>query len=170
MAGSTLSRIVNGQVMHRRRHPVESRFVYPVFCLLLNIDELDQMNSWLFGVNRSRPLAFHFSDYGNGEDPPVWVKRQLVESGIDDCNGPIWLQTFPRVFGYLFNPVSFWYCQRCDGSVGAIVAEVNSTFGEKHLYILIIRLWRLYLAYCEAGFDERRIDVAQLQLVKERAL
>jgi len=136
MAGSTLSRIVNGQVMHRRRHPVEHRFVYPVFCLLLNTDELDRLDSWLFGVNRKRPLAFHFADYGNGKDPRVWVKQQLVEFGIDDCDGPIWVQTFPRVFGYLFNPVSFWYCQRSDESVGAIVAEVNNTFGEKHLYIL----------------------------------
>ena len=136
MACSTLSRIVNGRVMHRRHHPVENRFVYPVFCLLLNADELDALDGWLFGVNRRRPLAFHFADYGNGGDPRVWVREQLLESGIEDCSGSIWVQTFPRVFGYVFNPVSFWYCERKDGSIGAILAEVNNTFGERHLYVL----------------------------------
>ena len=136
MAGNTLSRIVNGRVMHRRRHPVENRFVYPVFCLLINTDEMDRLDSWLFGVNRRRPLAFHFEDYGNGGDPRVWVKEQLQEFGIEDCAGPIWVQTFPRVFGFVFNPVNFWYCERQDGSIGAILAEVNNTFGEKHVYIL----------------------------------
>ena len=136
MAGNTLSRIVNGRVMHRRRHPVENRFVYPVFCLLINTDEMDRLDSWLFGVNRRRPLAFHFEDYGNGGDPRVWVKEQLQEFGIEGCAGPIWVQTFPRVFGFVFNPVNFWYCERQDGSIGAILAEVNNTFGEKHVYTL----------------------------------
>ena len=136
MAGTIMSRIINGRVMHRRRYPVENRFVYPVFCLLINTDEMDQLDSWLFGVNCRRPLAFHFADYGNGGDPRVWVREQLREFGIEDCSGPIWVQTFPRVFGYVFNPVSFWYCERQDGSIGAILAEVNNTFGDKHVYVL----------------------------------
>ena len=136
MASNTLSRIVNGRVMHRRRHPVENRFVYPVFFLLINTDEIDRLDSWLFGVNRRRPLAFHFADYGNKGDPRAWVREQLHEFGIEDCPGPIWVQTFPRVFGYVFNPVSFWYCERQDGSIGAVLAEVNNTFGEKHVYVL----------------------------------
>lgn len=136
MACRALSRVVNGRVMHRRRHPVENRFVYPVFFLLINTDELDSIGGWLFGVNRRRPLAFHFSDYGDGRDPRIWVREQLCEYGITDCPGPIWVQTFPRVFGYVFNPVTFWYCEREDGSIGAILAEVNNTFGERHLYVL----------------------------------
>lgn len=137
MAGNPVSsRIVNGQVMHRRWHPVENRFVYPLFCLLLNTDELERLDSWLFGVNRRRPLAFRFADHGDGRDPRLWVKERLREAGIAECTGPIWVQTFPRVLGYLFNPVSFWYCQRKDRHVGAIIAEVNNTFGERHLYIL----------------------------------
>ena len=136
MAGAIMSRLVTGKVMHRRHHPVQNSFVYPLFQLLLNTDDLERLDSWLFGVNRSRPLAFHFSDYGDGTDPRVWVREQLCLAGVTDCAGPIWLQTFPRLFGYLFNPVSFWYCQRGDGAVGAIIAEVNNTFGERHLYLL----------------------------------
>ncbi len=136
MASGTLSRIVSGRVMHRRRHPVEHRFVYPVFYLLLNTDELGRLGSWLFGVNRRRPLAFNFADHGDGSNPHIWVREQLTRCGIRDCTGSIWVHTFPRVFGYLFNPLSFWYCERSDGSVGAIVAEVNNTFGERHYYVL----------------------------------
>ncbi|MEJ2456292.1 MAG: DUF1365 domain-containing protein [Candidatus Thiodiazotropha sp.] len=136
MAGRAVSRVVSGRVMHRRRLPRENRFVYPVFFLLLDMDELDKQGSWLFGVNCRRPLALHYADYGDGRDPGVWVSQLLAKNGIDDCDGKLWLQTFPRVFGYLFNPVSFWYCTRSDGSVGAIVAEVNNTFGERHCYLL----------------------------------
>ena len=136
MAAGLLSRLVSGRVMHRRHLPRENRFVYPVFYLLLEMGELERLNGWLFGVNRWRPVSFRFSDYGDGSDPRQWVSDLLAADGIDDCNHRLWLQTFPRVFGYLFNPVSFWYCGREDGSIGAIVAEVNNTFGERHCYLL----------------------------------
>jgi DUF1365 family protein len=136
MAGRALSRVVSGRVMHRRRLPRENRFVYPVFYLLLDMDELGTLGSWLFGVNPRRPLSFYFADYGDRTDPRHWVRELLRAEGIGDCDGKLWLQTFPRVFGYLFNPVSFWYCGRGDGGIGAIVAEVNNTFGERHCYLL----------------------------------
>jgi DUF1365 family protein len=136
MESCDMSRVVVGKVMHRRHLPVENRFIYPVFFLLIDLEHQERLGSWLFGINRRRPLAFHYTDYGDGRDPRLWVRERLAESGIDDCTGGLWLQTFPRVFGYLFNPVSFWYCLRGDGRVGAIVAEVNNTFGERHCYIL----------------------------------
>ena len=136
MAGSALSRVVRGRVMHKRHLPVENRFVYPVFFLLLNLDELGSLGSWMFGINRWRPLSLHFIDHADWTDPREWVKERLAQGGVTDCPGPVWLQTFPRVFGYVFNPVSFWYCQREDGSVGAIIAEVNNTFGDRHTYLL----------------------------------
>jgi DUF1365 family protein len=55
---------------------------------------------------------------------------------VADATGPVWLHTYPRVLGYAFNPVSFWHCHRDDGSLAAIVAEVNNTFGERHCYLL----------------------------------
>ena len=85
-------------------------------------------------MNRSRRWR---STFPTTEMEPIRASawEQLRLAGVTDCAGPIWLQTFPRLFGYLFNPVSFWYCQRGDGAVGAI-AEVNNTFGERHLYLL----------------------------------
>lgn len=56
--------------------------------------------------------------------------------GIHDAQGEIWLQCYPRVLGYTFKPVSFWYCHRADDSLRVIVAEVNNTFGERHVYVL----------------------------------
>lgn len=136
MAGHTLSRVVQGKVMHFRHLPFKHRFVYPVFFLLMNFDELDRVNSWLFGINRRRPLSINFKDYGDGSDPRIWVRELLKQQGIHDCAKTIWLQTFPRVFGYAFNPVSFWYCARDDGSIGAVIAEVNNTFGDRYCYLL----------------------------------
>ena len=72
MAGGVMSRVVIGRVMHQRHRPLRNRFVYPVFYLLLDVDELDRLDSWLFGVNRWRPLAFHQADHGDGGQP--WRK------------------------------------------------------------------------------------------------
>jgi DUF1365 family protein len=60
----------------------------------------------------------------------------LLHEGVHDAEGEIWLQTFPRVWGYTFKPVSFWYCHRLNGELAAIVAEVHNTFGERHCYLL----------------------------------
>ena len=60
----------------------------------------------------------------------------MKSENIHDADGEIWLQAFPRVLGYVFNPVSFWFCHRTDGALRAIVCEVNNTFGERHFYLL----------------------------------
>jgi DUF1365 family protein len=64
------------------------------------------------------------------------VEDLLAQEGLHDADGEIWLQTYPRVLGIAFKPVSFWYCHRQDGSLRAILAEVNNTFGERHCYLL----------------------------------
>lgn len=133
-----MGRIVRGQVMHRRISPVANAFNYPVFYLLLRTDRLEDLNSWLFGVNRLRPLSVHDKDYAYGLNAVEWVQDKLANEGIHDCDGDCWLQTFPRVFGFVFNPVSFWFCFRSDGSLGAVLAEVNNTFGERHVYAIAI--------------------------------
>ena len=57
-------------------------------------------------------------------------------SALDPADGEVWLHCYPRVLGHTFKPVSFWYCHRADGSLRAIVVEVNNTFGERHCYLL----------------------------------
>jgi DUF1365 family protein len=66
----------------------------------------------------------------------AWLLALLAHEGIDDADGEVWLHCYPRVLGYTFKPVSFWYCHRQDGSLRAIVVEVNNTFGERHCYLL----------------------------------
>ncbi len=60
----------------------------------------------------------------------------LAQEDIRDADGEVWLHTYPRVLGYVFKPVSFWYCHRADDSLAAVVVEVNNTFGERHCYVL----------------------------------
>jgi DUF1365 family protein len=65
-----------------------------------------------------------------------WIEQILLKHDIPDADGEIWLQTFPRLLGYVFNPVSFWFCHRSDGALRAVLCEVNNTFGERHCYLL----------------------------------
>lgn len=131
------AQLVHGQVMHARLRPVAHRFVYPLFYVRLNLARLDECRSGWFGVDRWRPLSIRRSDYGprDGSNLELWMRTLLREHHID-ADGEIWLQTFPRVAGYAFNPVSFWHCHDAEGSLCAVLAEVNNTFGEHHRYLL----------------------------------
>ena len=82
-------------------------------------------------------MAFHDADHGDGRtDSLAWLEGLLASEGITDAGGEVWLQCHPRVLGHAFKPVSFWYCHRADASLGAVVVEVNNTFGERHCYLL----------------------------------
>ena len=87
--------------------------------------------------NRFGLLSFHDRDHGDGgSDALAWFEQLLASEGIGDADGEVWLHTYPRVLGYAFKPVSFWFAERRDGSLAAVVAEVNNTFGERHCYLL----------------------------------
>jgi DUF1365 family protein len=136
------AQLIVGQVMHERLRPVRNRFVYPVFCVLCNVDRLAELNCWWFGVDRFHAIGLRHSDYGDGQPGP-WIRRLLAEAGLPRCGdaegdraGDIRLMTFPRVFGYAFNPVSFWYCRNGQGELVALLADVRNTFGERHRYLL----------------------------------
>lgn len=131
-------RIYFGRVMHRRLRPVAHRFEYPVFHLLVPLSRVVDLESPLFGVNRRGLFSFHFSDYGagDGRHPLAWVRETLAREGLAAADGEVWLQTFPRILGYLFNPVSFFFCHDRDGGLRAVLCEVNNTFGERHQYLL----------------------------------
>lgn len=134
---SSRALLLAGRVMHERLRPARNRFVYPVFCVRLNLDRLTELNRWWFGVDRRCLMGIRTRDYGAREDSDLagWMRQQLAQAGVH-ANGEIWLQTFPRVFGYVFNPVSFWYCHDDAGGLRELLAEVTSTFGERHSYLL----------------------------------
>jgi len=128
------------EVMHRRLFPVQYRFVYRVFSVLLDIDRLAEAdrNTALFSHNRFNLMSFHDRDHGprDGSALRPWMERQLAHYGIRLDGGRIELLCFPRVLGYGFNPLSLWYCYHRDGTLHAVLCEVSNTFGEHHGYLL----------------------------------
>lgn len=131
-----------GAVWHRRLRPVAHDFRYPSCFLLLPLRQLRHQPEAALAHNRFGLLSFFDRDHGDGSgDALAWVERTLAAEGIDDADGEIWLQTYPRVLGHVFKPVSFWYCERRDGTLAAVLAEVNNTFGERHVYLLDGAAW-----------------------------
>lgn len=126
-----------GQVHHRRLRPRENSFAYRTWFLMLPLRALRRDGDGALVRNRRGLVSFHDRDHGDGRaDALAWIDGLLAAEGVHDAGGEVWLQTYPRVLGYVFKPVSFWYCERADGTLAAIVAEVNNTFGERHCYLL----------------------------------
>ncbi len=131
--------VSSGLVRHTRLRPSNNAFSYGVYTLLLPLRSLGNaaIPSKLCSRNRFNLLAFYDSDHGDGHTPLLsWIDQLLQQEGITDADGEIWLQAFPRVLGYVFNPVSFWFCHKKTGELRAILCEVRNTFGEKHSYLL----------------------------------
>ena len=129
--------IVMGEVMHRRTRPAANAFTYPAFCLRLPLSQLPALPARGVAWNQRGLLAFHDRDHGPRDGTPLaaWMRDLLARERIA-AEGEIVLYAFPRMLGYVFNPVSFWVCHHADGGVAAVLAEVNNTFGETHLYLL----------------------------------
>ena len=126
-----------GQVRHTRLKPARNAFAYPTYFLMLPMRAMQKEGSGALAHNRRGLLSFFDKDHGDGRDNAVsWIDELLLREGVEDAQGEIWLHTYPRVFGYTFKPVSFWYCHTTEGQLRAIVVEVNNTFGERHCYLL----------------------------------
>ena len=126
-----------GQVFHRRLRPREHAFAYPSYFLWLPMRSLRGDACPALNRNGRGWLSFHDADHGEGgPDALAWLETLLAAEGVDDADGEVWLQTYPRVLGHVFKPVSFWICERADQTLAAIVVEVNNTFGERHCYLL----------------------------------
>ena len=128
-----------GAVTHRRVRPFRHRFDYRVFSLLLDLDELPGLAARLrtLSHNRFNILSVHDGDHGRRDGTPLrsWVTDALAGAGIDDDGGPVRLLAMPRLFGYVFNPLSLFYCYDRSGALTAIVYEVSNTFGQSHSYV-----------------------------------
>lgn len=130
-----------GQVRHTRLRPARHAFAYPTYFLMLPLRAMQRFGSGALAHNRPAWLSFFDADHGDGRPPAEggllgWLEELLHSQGIDDADGEIWLHCYPRVLGYAFKPVSFWYCHTSAGALRAIVVEVNNTFGERHCYLV----------------------------------
>lgn len=131
----SVPKIITAQVMHRRHRPVDNRFQYKTFVLAARLDDYAAFP----GVANETwaPLAFYRKDHGDrtGGDLGAWANHILAERGAVCPPSQIVLVTMPRIFGYVFNPVSFWLCHDGAGDLIAVLCEVNNTFGETHTYL-----------------------------------
>ncbi|SCX71271.1 DUF1365 domain-containing protein [Variovorax sp. EL159] len=130
-----------GEVRHTRLRPARNAFVYPTYFLMLPMRTLRAHGGGTLALNRRAALSFFDIDHGDGRTPAqggalAWLDALLAAHQIHDADGEAWLHCYPRVFGYTFKPVSFWYCHTPEGALRAIVVEVNNTFGERHCYLL----------------------------------
>jgi DUF1365 family protein len=134
--------LCTGMVMHARfaarQSPTAHRFVYPLFFLALPLSQLQDAGNCWFGIERARPLSLRFRDHGARDGSPLlpWIRQLLADEGIATADGEVVLQTFPRMFGFVFNPVSFWFCHDRAGALRAVLAEVRNTFGDRHNYLI----------------------------------
>jgi uncharacterized protein len=129
--------LVHGKVMHRRLRPVGNQFMYDAFSLALPLSRIADLPRLGLAYNRHSLVSFFDRDHGarDGSALEPWIRRVLAAEGVI-AEGEIVLYAFPRMAGYVFNPVSFWVCHDRGGAVRAVLCEVCNTFGERHNYLL----------------------------------
>ena len=129
-----------GEVMHARLRPIGHRFSYRVMSLLIDLDRLDAADrqSPLFGVNRAALFGFNEADHGarDGTSLRLYAQACAAERGVDLTGGRVRLLCYPRLFGFTFNPLSVYFCERADGELALLIYEVRNTFGDIHSYAL----------------------------------
>jgi DUF1365 family protein len=132
------------RVMHERLLPFRHKFDYRVFSLLLDIDRLPEITaaSRLLRHNRFGLISFHDRDHGprDGSGLRPWVEAALARDGLQDAAARIRIFCFPRLFGYVFNPLSVFFCYDADDHLRAVLYEVKNTFGDQHGYLIEVPL------------------------------
>lgn len=131
-----------GEVVHKRLMPRRHAFAYRVFAFCLDVDELDRLSSSLrlFSYNRWNLLSFHDADHAAGTGEPVGThaREVLRASGLGAFGARIELVCYPRLLGYVFNPLSVYFAYDADDRLGAIIYEVSNTLKERKSYVIPI--------------------------------
>lgn len=130
--------IYEGEVVHQRFHPKKHRFSYRVFSLCLDLDELNTLDEVpFFSVNRFNLFSFREEDHGDGSGALAeQIRKLLQQRGFQSASSRIELLCYPRVLGYVFNPLSVYFCYNADEQLEVILYEVSNTFGSRHIYLI----------------------------------
>ena len=130
--------IYKGSVSHRRFKPVKHYFSYRTFSILFDLNELESLQKkiGLFSYNKFNLFSFYNKDHGDrsGDNLSDWVKDNLKKNNLNFNISKIKLLCFPRIFGYVFNPLSIFYCYE-NSNLKVVLYEVKNTFNEQHTYI-----------------------------------
>ena len=131
--------IYSGFVTHRRFKPKRHFFTYKTFSLLIDLNEIENLGKKIqfFSYNKFNILSFYDADHGarDGRSLFNWAKNTLANAKINIGSGTIKLLCYPRFFGYVFNPLSIFYCYDKNLQLKAILYEVKNTFNEQHTYV-----------------------------------
>ncbi len=150
------SKIYSGQVIHTRFKPKKHNFKYKVFSLLIDLDEISQLDNNLnfFSYNKFNLISFFDIDHGNrdGSNVKEWVKENLIKKNIKFQNIRVEILCYPRIFGYVFNPLSVLYIYNENNELISIFYEVKNTFGEQHTYIFETKDQTLIKNKCNKKF------------------
>ena len=130
--------IYSGSVIHKRFKPKEHFFKYKVFSLFLDLSELNELDDKLnfFSLNKFNLISFHEVDHGNRDGSSLldWVKNNLSNNNVSTVNIRVKLLCYPRILGYVFNPLSVFFVYDQNENLISILYEVKNTFGEQHTY------------------------------------
>lgn len=154
------ARIYPGTVMHARLKPFGHRFTYRVFAGLFDLDRLAEADrlSPLFSVNRHNLVSFHEADHLPGDSEHATLHGHasaLVEAAGVDRPARILLLAYPRLMGFVFNPLSVYFCYDRAGTLTAVIYEVRNTFGERHTYVCKVEQGQL----SRAGLRQARTKI-----------
>ncbi len=143
MTAPRLSGLYRGSVVHTRVRPKRHHLRYRLMMVCLDLAEVGGLarTCRFFSDNRFNLFSFYDRDHGDGSDRPLRDQMidRLAEAGIDLAGGAVRIVCLPRILGYVFNPISVYYCADADGVLRAMVYEVNNTFGERHSYLIPVR-------------------------------
>lgn len=134
--------VYTGTVVHKRLTPRQHAFSYRVFSLCLDVDEIDRLDSDLrfFSRNRWNLIGFNDDDMGAGGGHRVGdhARKILRDAGLEMFANRIVLLCYPRLLGYVFNPLSVYYCHDANGRLGVLIYEVSNTFRERRSYMITV--------------------------------
>jgi len=140
MNASEQAAVYCGEVVHERQRPKRHKLRYRVFSMLIDLDRLPALNKRLrlFSHNRFNLFSFHDRDHGPGDgcDLAAHIRSLLASAGLQAFGERILLLSYPRMLGYVFNPLSVYFCLDETGRAGAVAYEVNNTFHERKTYLL----------------------------------
>jgi DUF1365 family protein len=144
-----------GDVMHQRMKPFGHRFSYRVFSILVDLDRLKELGRMtpLLAVNKRGLASFHESDHAeNGETVRAFADRLLAEAGLAERAHRVLLLAYPRIFGYVFNPISVYFAYDAGDRLVAMIYSVRNTFGERHTYVAPVEAGEL----TDSGVRQKR--------------
>ncbi len=130
--------LLRGRVWHVRLRPRRHAFVYPLLQVRVPLHRLESGERSLLRVDRPGFISLQQRDYGPRDGSPLlpWVRALLQSHGLGHVDGDVWLQTMPRMLGYSFNPISFWFCHDRAGELRAVLCDVHNTFGGHRQYLV----------------------------------